>query len=93
MERFGLADRRNHVPATLSTGEQQRVALARALLHRPRLLLCDEPTGNLDEQNGAAVINCLAEFQREGGSVLLVTHYGAAAARAGRRVQLRDGRP
>ena len=92
IERFGLGNRRDHVPAALSTGERQRVALARALLHRPKLLFCDEPTGNLDEQNGAAVIDCLAEFQRDGGAVFLVTHYGLAAARAGRRVQLCDGR-
>jgi len=92
IERFGLQHRRNHVPAALSTGEQQRVALARALLHRPKLLLCDEPTGNLDEQNGAAVIECLSEVHREGGSILLITHEAAAASRAGRRVQMRDGR-
>jgi putative ABC transport system ATP-binding protein len=92
IERFGLGHRRNHVPAALSTGEQQRVAMARALLHRPKLLLCDEPTGNLDEQNSIVVIDCLAEFQRKGGAVLLVTHHGGAAARAGRRLQLRDGR-
>ncbi len=92
IERFGLTPRRDHVPAALSTGEQQRVALARALLNRPKLLLCDEPTGNLDEQNSGVVIDCLAEFQREGGAVLLVTHHSGAAARAGRRVQLRGGR-
>jgi ABC-type lipoprotein export system ATPase subunit len=92
IERFGLGHRWNHVPAALSVGEQQRVALARALLNRPKLLLCDEPTGNLDEQNGVAVIDCLAEFQRQGGAVLLVTHDSAAAARATRRIQLRDGR-
>ncbi len=92
IERFGLGERKNHVPAALSTGERQRVALARALLHRPKVLLCDEPTGNLDEQNSAVVIDCLAEFQREGGAVLLVTHYSIAAARAARCVQLRAGR-
>ncbi len=92
IERFGLGHRRHHVPAALSTGEQQRVAMARALLHRPALLLCDEPTGNLDEQNSAVVLECLAEFQRESGAVLLVTHHTAAAARAGRRLQLRNGR-
>jgi putative ABC transport system ATP-binding protein len=92
IERFRLGHRRNHVPAALSAGEQQRVAMARALLHRPKLLLCDEPTGNLDEQNSVAVMDCLAEFQRQGGAVLLVTHHGGAAARAGRRLQLRDGR-
>jgi ABC-type lipoprotein export system ATPase subunit len=91
IERFGLQERRDHVPAALSMGEQQRVALARALLHRPKLLLCDEPTGNLDEQNGRQVIDCLAEFQRDGGSVLLVTHHTEAAARAGRSLHLCNG--
>jgi putative ABC transport system ATP-binding protein len=92
IERFRLVHRRLHVPASLSTGEQQRVALARALLHRPRLLLCDEPTGNLDDENGATVIDCLAEFQRDGGAVLLVTHRREATVRASRRVCLQEGR-
>jgi len=71
---FGLEHRSDHSPAELSTGERQRVALARALLHKPRLLLADEPTGNLDEKNAAIVIGHLRQFARDGGAVLVVTH-------------------
>ncbi len=74
IEYFGLSRRRDHPPAELSVGERQRVALARALLHRPRLLLADEPTGNLDTQNGELVLEYLSEFARAGGAVLVVTH-------------------
>jgi putative ABC transport system ATP-binding protein len=84
VETFGLAQRRHHVPAQLSTGERQRTALARALLQRPKLLLADEPTGNLDPDNGRLVLDCLAQHAHEGGSVLLVTHEAEAAARAQR---------
>ncbi len=90
--RFGLQDRLRHVPAALSTGERQRVALARALLNRPRLLLADEPTGNLDAHNGELVLRCLAEFARDGGSVLLVTHEARAEKSATRVVQMEAGR-
>ena len=92
LERFGLSARASHVPSELSTGEQQRTALARALVHGPQLLLCDEPTGNLDEQSARAVSKCLAEFQRQGGAVLLVTHDTGAAAMAQRSVSLQSGR-
>jgi len=88
LQRFGLTHRHDHVPAALSTGEQQRVALARALLHRPRLLLCDEPTGNLDDDSARAVWECLAEFHRGGGAILLVTHDAGAAAKTQRVVRL-----
>ncbi len=91
LDRFGLAERAAHVPAELSVGEQQRTALARALLRRPSLLLCDEPTGNLDQQSADAVLQCLVEFQRDGGAVLLVTHNLAAAASAQRKVILESG--
>jgi putative ABC transport system ATP-binding protein len=80
METFSLTDRRHHVPAQLSTGERQRTALARALLQQPKLLLADEPTGNLDPDNGRAVLDCLAAHAKAGGSVLLVTHEPQAAA-------------
>ncbi|GIW81040.1 MAG: ABC transporter ATP-binding protein [Gemmatales bacterium] len=92
LERLGLADRREHVPAELSTGERQRTALARALLHEPKLLLADEPTGNLDADNAAAVLGYLREFVDHGGAVLLVTHDPRAAAEAGTIIHLRNGR-
>ncbi len=93
LERVGLSHRLDHVPAKLSTGERQRTALARALLHRPRLLLADEPTGNLDEDNGRRVLGHLADFAREGGAVLLVTHDARAAEYAGRMCPLETGDP
>ncbi|HEY3323403.1 MAG TPA: ABC transporter ATP-binding protein [Planctomycetota bacterium] len=92
LERFGLSHRLDHVPAALSAGEQQRTALARALLHRPKLLLCDEPTGNLDPESARTVLAYLHEFHRDGGAVLLVTHDAAAAAEAQKIVRLKDGR-
>ncbi len=74
IERFGLRDRRLHPPSELSIGERQRVALARALLLEPQVLLADEPTGNLDEENGMLVMEALGEFAQSGGAVLVVTH-------------------
>ncbi len=91
-ERFGLANRLRHLPAALSTGEQQRVALARALFNQPRLLLADEPTGNLDAQNGETVLRCLADFARQGGTVLLVTHEPRAGDHANRILKMMGGR-
>jgi ABC-type lipoprotein export system ATPase subunit len=88
LTRFGLSDRWDHVPAALSTGERQRTTLARALLHGPKLLLADEPTGNLDEENGQIVLGHLAEFARDGSAVLLVTHDRQAAVCASRSVAL-----
>lgn len=88
---FGLADRIHHVPGKLSTGERQRTALARALLNRPKLLLADEPTGNLDRENAVAVLGYLREFAEHGGGVLLVTHDPRAANVADRTVEIRDG--
>jgi putative ABC transport system ATP-binding protein len=79
---LGLESRADHKPRALSTGERQRTALARALLNRPRVLLADEPTGNLDEQSAQWVLEHLAAFAREGGAVLLATHDARAAARA-----------
>jgi putative ABC transport system ATP-binding protein len=86
IERFGLAPRCRHVPAQLSTGERQRTALARALLNRPRLLLADEPTGNLDDENGQLVLRFIADYAKGGGAVLLVTHDRRAAAVADRTI-------
>ena len=91
IERFGLAARMNHLPSELSTGERQRTALARALLHRPKLILADEPTGNLDPDNARIVLDDLAALARDGAAVLLVTHEEKAAAYAGRRVRLVEG--
>jgi ABC-type lipoprotein export system ATPase subunit len=92
LNRFGLTARRTHVPAQLSAGERQRVAMARALLNRPKLLLADEPTGNLDAESAAAVLELLADFHTSGGTVLLVTHEEQAAAIAQRTITLRNGR-
>jgi ABC-type lipoprotein export system ATPase subunit len=89
---FGLADRAHHVPAQLSVGERQRCALARALLNRPKLLLADEPTGNLDPDNGKLVLAALAGFVQQGGAVLLVTHDERASGVAQRWVRLRQGK-
>ena len=88
LDRFGLSHRLHHVPAQLSTGERQRTALARALLHSPRLLLADEPTGNLDSDNGAAVLAHLASYAQNGGAVLLVTHDPRVAEYASRTVRM-----
>ena len=92
IEHFGIADRLHHTPAELSTGERQRTALARALLNRPKLLLADEPTGNLDGDNAQAVLEYLTEFARSGGAVLLVTHDARAAGFAHRGLRMRQGR-
>ncbi len=89
LDHFGLSHRADHVPAMLSTGERQRLALARALLPSPRLLLADEPTGNLDRDNAARVLDYLAEFARNGGAVLLVTHDPDAARHAARVVEIK----
>lgn len=74
IERFNLGDRASHLPEELSTGERQRTALAQAMLNNPKVLLADEPTGNLDDVNGKTVLEALAGFARSGGGVLLVTH-------------------
>jgi ABC-type lipoprotein export system ATPase subunit len=89
--RFGLADRRKHVPAALSTGERQRVGLARALINGPKLILADEPTGNLDPESAEMVLDALAEFAASGGAVLMVSHSAEACARAARLYTMRRG--
>ena len=89
----GLGHRLGHLPGQLSGGEQQRVALARAFAARPRLLLADEPTGNLDRATGAAVMELLFAMREEAGStLLLITHDPALAARCGRVIEMADGR-
>jgi putative ABC transport system ATP-binding protein len=93
LERVGLAGRRDHYPVQLSGGEQQRVALARAFMMRPPILMADEPTGNLDSENGRLVLDLLLSLNRqEGTTLVLVTHDQELAANADRRILLRDGR-
>jgi putative ABC transport system ATP-binding protein len=92
IDQFKLTERITHFPAELSTGERQRVGLARALLNRPRLLLADEPTGNLDSDNSDTVLGCLAKFAASGGAVLMVTHSDNAAGYAHRTVSLQAGK-
>lgn len=93
LDRVGLADRRDHYPVQLSGGEQQRVALARAFMACPPILLADEPTGNLDSENGRLVLDLLLSLNREEGTTLvLVTHDQELAGSADRRILLRDGR-
>jgi len=93
LERVGLAQRRHHYPTQLSGGEQQRVALARAFAARPRILLADEPTGNLDSKTGAAVLALLLDLRAlEGTTLVVVTHDERVAERADRRVRLEAGR-
>ena len=90
--RVGLAERSHHLPMQLSGGERQRVAVARALMNSPKLLLADEPTGNLDEHTGDAVIELLLNLCRETGTALvLVTHNVAHAKKANRTLFLHDG--
>ncbi len=91
LDRVGLLARRSHDPARLSGGEQQRVAFARALVKRPRLLLCDEPTGNLDSEAGERVLALIRDAHASGTTVLLITHDARVAAEARRGLVLRDG--
>ncbi len=92
LDSVGLGHRHDHYPAQLSGGEQQRVALARAIAPRPALLLADEPTGNLDSANGAAIMDLLFALRdRDGATLVLVTHAPELAARCDRVVRLADG--
>ena len=88
LEHFGLAHRKTHRPGELSAGERQRVALARALLLKPKLLLADEPTGNLDPENTDIVLGYLEEYAAAGNAVLIATHEDAAISRANQTHQL-----
>ena len=92
LEAVGLSHRTDHYPAQMSGGEQQRVALARASAPRPDILLADEPTGNLDGTNGAAIIDLLFGLRdKHGATLVLVTHSNSLAARCDRVIRLRDG--
>jgi putative ABC transport system ATP-binding protein len=92
LHRVGLGDRLTHLPAQLSGGEQQRVAIARALINQPKLILADEPTGNLDEANEALVIDIFRALHNTGHTILMVTHDPDIARQAGRRIELAHGR-
>jgi len=92
LEAVGLGHRLGHYPAQLSGGEQQRVAIARAVAPRPQILFADEPTGNLDGETGAGIIDLLFERQRASGATLvIITHDASLAARCGRIIEVRDG--
>ena len=92
LELVGLGDRQEHVPSELSGGEQQRVAIARAIACDPVLLVGDEPTGNLDSETALRMFDLLQDLNERGMTVLYVTHDPGLAARAGRRIEIRDGR-
>ncbi|GID92104.1 ABC transporter ATP-binding protein [Amorphoplanes digitatis] len=91
LSRVGLAHKRNAVPTTMSGGERQRVAIARALVNRPSILLCDEPTGNLDSGTADSVLNLLDRLHEDGLTIVVITHDLDAAVRAQRRITIRDG--
>jgi len=91
LERMKISHRRNHFPQQLSGGQQQRVAIARSVVGNPKLILADEPTGNLDSANGEEVMNLLSELNNEGTTIVMVTHSPTDAEKAHRIVQLFDG--
>ncbi|MDE6688720.1 MAG: ABC transporter ATP-binding protein [Prevotella sp.] len=91
MNRMAISHRRKHFPSQLSGGQQQRVAIARAVLPNPKIILADEPTGNLDSKNGKEVMNLLSELHKEGTTIIMVTHSQHDASYADRIVNLYDG--
>ena len=91
MDRMNISHRNKHFPAQLSGGQQQRVAIARAVIANPKIILADEPTGNLDSKNGEEVMQLLSEFHKEGTTIVMVTHSQHDAAYANRTVNLFDG--
>ncbi|MFN0027958.1 MAG: ABC transporter ATP-binding protein [Acidimicrobiales bacterium] len=92
LRRVGLAERAGFLPTRLSGGERQRVAIARALMGSPSVMLCDEPTGNLDSVNTASLLDLFATLNREGVTIVMITHDTDVADRAGRRTRMADGR-
>src|SRR3954467_12632121 len=92
LERVGLRDRAHHLPAHMSGGEQQRVCIARALINDPKIILADEPTGNLDENNEEIVLRLLRELHHQGRTIVMVTHDPPVARLADRRIELHHGR-
>jgi len=92
LERLGLKERLRHRSSELSGGERQRVAIARALMNHPKVLLADEPTGNLDSKTGKQILDVLQEFHKSGQTILMVTHDASIAAQADRVLHIRDGR-
>ena len=92
MNRMAISHREKHFPQQLSGGQQQRVAIARAVVANPKLILADEPTGNLDSRNGAEVMNLLGDLNREGTTIVMVTHSQHDAGYAGRIINLFDGK-
>ena len=91
LDLVGLLDRKHHRPSQLSGGQLQRVAIARAIVMKPRILLADEPTGNLDQASGRDIVNVLEDLNREGITLVVVTHDGNLGQRAGRRIRMVDG--
>jgi ABC-type lipoprotein export system ATPase subunit len=92
IDQLGITDRISHKPSELSAGERQRVALARALIHQPKIILADEPTGNLDPENSLGVLSIIQEFHIKGGTVILVNHGSDANQYADRIIHLKNGR-
>ncbi len=92
IERVGLTERVNNTPLQLSGGQMQRVAIARALVNSPKIIFADEPTGNLDSNTGATILEMFRELSRQGSTIVLVTHDNGIAAQAARRIEIRDGR-